>query len=121
MLFEPYVRLHIYAPNFEEFEGAYWFGSVCACVRAPSAKVTLTLGQEPLELGSRNFVCSLCMKIKRTRIFSCGKIQGARGPFCESCELFELRHCFMHFSEWIEGTLCAQLLLQFNTDTFETL
>ena len=26
-----------------------------------------------------------------------------------------------HFSEWIEGTLCAQLLLQFNTDTFETL
>ena len=25
-----------------------------------------------------------------------------------------------HFSEWIEGTLCAQLLLQFNTDTFET-
>ena len=28
---------------------------------------------------------------------------------------------FGHFSEWIEGTLCAQLLLQFNTDTFETL
>ena len=30
-------------------------------------------------------------------------------------------HFFRHFSEWIEGTLCAQLLLQFNTDTFETL
>ena len=34
---------------------------------------------------------------------------------------FELSHFFGHFSEWIEGTLCAQLLLQFNTDTFETL
>ena len=30
-------------------------------------------------------------------------------------------HFFGHFSEWIEGTLCAQLLLQFYTDTFETL
>ena len=28
---------------------------------------------------------------------------------------------FRHFSEWIEGTLCVQLLLQFNTDIFETL
>ena len=34
---------------------------------------------------------------------------------------FELSHFFGHFCEWIEGTLCAQLLLQFNTDTFETL
>ena len=34
---------------------------------------------------------------------------------------FELSHFFGHFSECIEGTLCAQLLLQFNTDTFETL
>ena len=34
---------------------------------------------------------------------------------------FELGHFFGHFNEWIEGTLCAQLLLQFNTDTFETL
>ena len=34
---------------------------------------------------------------------------------------FELSHFFGHFSEWIEGTLYAQLLLQFNTDTFETL
>ena len=34
---------------------------------------------------------------------------------------FELSHFFGHFSEWIEGTLCAQLILQFNTDTFETL
>ena len=32
---------------------------------------------------------------------------------------YELRHFFRHFSEWIEGTICAQLL-QFNTDTFET-
>ena len=28
---------------------------------------------------------------------------------------------FWHFIEWIEGTLCAQLLVQFNTDIFETL
>ena len=34
---------------------------------------------------------------------------------------FELSHFFGHFSEWIEGTLCAQLLLQFHTNTFETL
>ena len=34
---------------------------------------------------------------------------------------FELGPFFGHFSEWIEGNLCAQLLLQFNTDTFETL
>ena len=34
---------------------------------------------------------------------------------------FEHSHFFGHFSEWIEGTLCAQLLLQFNIDTFETL
>ena len=33
---------------------------------------------------------------------------------------FELSHFFVHFCEWIEGTLCAQLLLQFYTDTFET-
>ena len=35
---------------------------------------------------------------------------------------FEVSHYFFrHFSEWIEGTLCAQLLLQFNADKFETL
>ena len=34
---------------------------------------------------------------------------------------FEHSHFFGHFSGWIEGNLCAQLLLQFNTDTFETL
>ena len=34
---------------------------------------------------------------------------------------FELSHFSGHFSGWIEGKLCAQLLLQFNTDTFETL
>ena len=33
---------------------------------------------------------------------------------------FELSHFFRHFSERIECTLCAQLLLQFNTNTFET-
>ena len=35
---------------------------------------------------------------------------------------FELSHFFFgHFSEWTEGALCAHLLLQCNTDTFETL
>ena len=37
------------------------------------------------------------------------------------CHFFTIGIFFGHFSEWIEGTLCAQLLLQFNTDTFETL
>ena len=41
--------------------------------------------------------------------------------FCHFFSQFELSHFFGHFSEWIEGTLCAQLLLQFNTDTFRTL
>ena len=34
---------------------------------------------------------------------------------------FELSNFFGHFSEWIEGRLCEQFLLQFNTDTFENL
>ena len=33
---------------------------------------------------------------------------------------YSLSHFFGHFSGWIEGNLCTQLL-QFNTDTFETL
>ena len=43
-----YSQFH-YAPNFKEVEWAYWFGSVHACVHV---KVTLPLGQEPLELVS---------------------------------------------------------------------
>ena len=41
--------------------------------------------------------------------------------FCHFFHNFNLVIFFWHFSEWIEGTLCAQLLLQFYTDTFETL
>ena len=41
--------------------------------------------------------------------------------FCHFFHNLNLVIFFGHFSEWIEGTLCAQLLLQFNTDTFETL
>ena len=41
--------------------------------------------------------------------------------FCHFFLQFELSHFFGHFSEWIAGTLCVQLLLQFYTDTFETL
>ena len=33
--------------------------------------------------------------------------------FCHFFHNFELSHFFGHFSEWIEGTLCAQLHLQF--------
>ena len=71
-----------------KLRGAYWFGSVCPSMRSPvrasGAKVTLTLGQQPLVLGSRNLVSSLYMKIKRTCIFSLV----ARGPFYESCVPF---------------------------------
>ena len=31
--------------------------------------VTLALGQEPLEIGSKNLVCMISMKIKKTHIF----------------------------------------------------
>ena len=34
---------------------------------------------------------------------------------------FELSNFFGHFKKWIEGTLCTQLFLQLNTDTFKTL
>ena len=40
------------------------------------------------------------------------------------CLQFELKSFFGHFdneSEWTVGTLCAQLLLQFHSDSFETL
>ena len=33
---------HLYAPNLEEVEGAYWFGSVRVSVHASSAKVMLS-------------------------------------------------------------------------------
>ena len=49
------------------------------------------------------------------------KIEIILGLFFVIFSQFELSHSFRHFSEWIEGTLCAELLLQFNTDTFETL
>ena len=46
-------------------------------------------------------------------------------PWIIFCHFFHnlnfLSHFFGHFSGWIEGNLRAQLLLQFNTDTFETL
>ena len=32
----------------------------------------------------------------------------------------QLSHFFGHFSKWILGTLCAQLLVQFKTDIFKT-
>ena len=40
-----------YAPNFEEVEGAYWFGPVCPSV---GLSVTHGYGQEPLDIGSWN-------------------------------------------------------------------
>ena len=44
-LYPPYF----YAPNFEEVEGAYWFGHVSGSVHAC---VTLAYSQERLEIGS---------------------------------------------------------------------
>ena len=41
--------------------------------------------------------------------------------FCHFFHNLNLVRFFWHFRGWIDGTLCAQLLLQFNTDTFETL
>ena len=70
-----------YAPNFEEVEGAYWFGpvrlSVCPSDRlsvCPSVRLSVTpdVGcktREPLELGTWNFIYSISTKNKRTRIF----------------------------------------------------
>ena len=55
-----------YAPDFEEVWEAYWFGPVHPSVHLC---VTLAHGQEPLEIGSRNLVCRMSMKIKKTRIF----------------------------------------------------
>ena len=40
-------------PNFEEDEGAYWFGSVRRVSPvSPERELRLEPGQEPLELGS---------------------------------------------------------------------
>ena len=41
------IVMLFYAPNFKEVEEAYWFGPV-----RPSVRLTLALGQEPLEIGS---------------------------------------------------------------------
>ena len=62
-----------YAPNFEEVEGAYWFGPVRPSVRL-SVCLSVTLfgsseTQEPLMLESWNFIYGIYMKNKRTRIF----------------------------------------------------
>ena len=42
-------KLHFIPPNFEEVEGAYWFGpSMCMCLWL----LRITYGQEQLEIGS---------------------------------------------------------------------
>ena len=52
-------------PNFEEVEGAYWFGPVCTCV----CLLRIAYSQERLELGSWNLIYGISMKNKRTHIF----------------------------------------------------
>ena len=42
---------------------------------SPVCELRLALGQEPLGLGSRNLVCGLSMKIKRTVFFLSGKFK----------------------------------------------
>ena len=54
-----------YAPNFEDVEEAYWFGTVRACVRGSY----FAFGQERLEIGSLNLICGISMKNKRAHIF----------------------------------------------------
>ena len=41
-----------YAPNFEEVEGAYWFGPVHLSVRLSVTPVVGCKTREPLELGT---------------------------------------------------------------------
>ena len=57
---------HIYAPNFEEVEGACWFGPVCISI----CPLCLAYGQEQLEIGSWNLINGISMKNKWTHIFS---------------------------------------------------
>ena len=49
-------RSSFYAPNFEEVEGAYWFGpvrlSVCPSVRLSVTPYVGCKTREPLELGT---------------------------------------------------------------------
>ena len=59
-------NLSFYDSNFKEVEGAYWFGPVSACVRP----LRFANGQERLEIGSLNLIYGICMKNKRSRIFS---------------------------------------------------
>ena len=43
---------NIYAPNFEEVEGAYWFGPVRLSVRRSITPFVGCKTREPLELGT---------------------------------------------------------------------
>ena len=43
------AKIVLYAPNFEEVEGAYWFGPVCGLV---DLSITLAYDQEGLKIGS---------------------------------------------------------------------
>ena len=53
--------------------------SVCLSVRPfVCLSVKLALDQEPLEIGSRYFVCGTRMKIKETRIFLVHRICHSR-------------------------------------------
>ena len=48
-----------YAPNFEEVEGAYWFGPVRLCVRGA---LRFAYGQELLEIGFWKLIYWIYMK-----------------------------------------------------------
>ena len=44
--------MHVYAPNFEEIEGAYWFGPIHLSVCLPNTPLVCFKTSEPLELGT---------------------------------------------------------------------
>ena len=66
-----------YAPNFEEVDGAYWFGPVHLSVMPFVGCNT----REPLELRTLNFICSISTKNKQMRIFSIGPSMAKLCPF----------------------------------------
>ena len=57
-----------YATNFEEVEGAYWFGPVCVSVRE-SVRYACTRSRTVIDRFLKfGTLCGMSIKIKRTRI-----------------------------------------------------
>ena len=55
-------RITLYAPNFKEVDGAYWFRVVCVCVRLSVHTSVRMSVQEPCMLGFWNFIYGFFME-----------------------------------------------------------